>query len=61
MTTKERVDLRLPRDLLVRVRLSAAIEHLSVPEWIRHHCDEIAMSTELFRDVRRSLPRGAQP
>lgn len=54
-TNDERVELRVPVEDLERWRATAAVENLSVSEWIRQRCNEVAVDQETIDLVKRKL------
>jgi hypothetical protein len=52
---QERIELRVPTSSLKRWRATAAVENLTLSDWIRQRCDEVAVDQELIDDVEKKL------
>jgi uncharacterized protein (DUF1778 family) len=54
--SKDRIDLRVSAADLKRWRMAAALQGVSLSEWIRAACDAGAISKSAFDELRKAIP-----
>ncbi len=52
---QERIELRVSSASLKRWRATAAVENLTLSDWIRNRCDEVAVDQELIDEVEKKI------
>ena len=59
-TKEERVEIRVKSEDLTRWRATAEAEGMTLSDWIRHRCNEVAVDQELIDAVAKKLEERAR-